>query len=77
MGGGVRKEVAICGRGIKYNHSARLPTSWTLQSNGSDVGNGDGNEVADDKEADGKGAKSNGNGDKGGGQESKRAMVRA
>jgi hypothetical protein len=33
---GVRKEVAVCGRAIKWDHSTWLPTSLTQQTNGND-----------------------------------------
>ncbi len=49
--GGVRKEVAIYGWVIKYNCSTWLPTSLTPQSNGNDVGDGNGNKVASNKRA--------------------------
>ncbi len=71
-----RKEVAICGRVIKYDCSTWLPTSLTPQSNGNDMGNGNGKEVAGNKEGDGKGGKRNGNGDKGGRQATQRTTAR-
>jgi hypothetical protein len=48
-GGGGRKEVAICSRAIKFDCSAQLPTSLTLQSNGNDVGDSDGSDGYDDE----------------------------
>ena len=48
-------QVAICGRVIKFDRSARSPTSSTQQSNSSDVGNGNSNKVSGNKEGDGKG----------------------
>ncbi len=56
------------------NRSARSPNFSTQQSNGNYVGNGDGNKVARDEESDGKGGKSNGDGNEGGGRATKRAM---
>ncbi len=76
-GGGVRKEVATCSRVIKYNHSARLPTFSTPQSNGNDVDNGNGNKVRGDKEGDGKGGKSHGSGNKDEGRATNRVTARA
>jgi hypothetical protein len=69
-GGGGREEIAICDWAIKFNHFIQLPTSLMPQSNGNDLGYGDNNEVAGDKEDNGGGCKSNGdgNGDKDGGQ---------
>ncbi len=49
----------------------------TPQSNGNDVGNGNDNEVVSNKEGDGKGCKSNGDGNKGGVQATKRATAMA
>jgi hypothetical protein len=48
-GGEHRKEVAIFGQAIKFDHSARSPTSLTLQSNGNDVGNGNGRDGYNNK----------------------------
>jgi hypothetical protein len=68
FGGGGRKEVAICDRVIKFDCTARSPTSSIPQSNGDDMGNDNGNEVASNKEGDGKRGKSNGDGNEDGGQ---------
>jgi hypothetical protein len=61
-------QVAICGRVIEFNCSTRWPTSLTQQSNSNDVGNGNSNKVAGNKEGDGKAGKGNGGSNKGGGQ---------
>ncbi len=44
IGGGYREEVAICSWAIKFDHSARSPTSLTPQSNSNDVGNSNGSD---------------------------------
>jgi hypothetical protein len=61
-GGWGKKEVAIFGQAIKFDCSFRSPTSLTPHSNGNDVGNGNGNKVAGDKEDNGEGGKSDGDG---------------
>jgi hypothetical protein len=66
VGGGVRKEGAICGGVIEYDCSTQLSTSSTQQSNGDDVGNGNGKDVASYEEGDGEVGKSDGDGNKGG-----------
>ncbi len=48
-GGGGRKEVAIFGQAVKFDHSAWSPTSLTPQSNGNDVGNGNGRDGYNNK----------------------------
>ncbi len=53
------------------------PTSLTPQSNGNHVDNGNGSEVAGNKEGDGKGSKSNGNSDECGECATKRVRERA
>ncbi len=61
-------QVAICGWAIEFDRSIRSPTSSTQQSNSNDVGDGDGNEVAGNKEVDGEGGNRNGDSNEGGGQ---------
>jgi hypothetical protein len=49
FGGGGRKEVAICGQVIELDCSAQSPSSLTMQSNGNDVGDGNGSDGYVDK----------------------------
>jgi hypothetical protein len=60
--------VSIFGWVIKFDCSALSPTSSTQQSNSNDVGNGNSNEVGDNKEGNEEGSYGNGDGNKGGGQ---------
>jgi hypothetical protein len=61
-------QVAICGQAIEFDRSARSPTSLTQQSNRNNMGDGDGNKVAGNKEGDDEGGIGNGDGGKGGRQ---------
>jgi hypothetical protein len=61
-------QVAICSQAIEFDHSLWLPTSSTQKSSSNDVCAGNSNDVAGNKEDDGKDGNGNGDGNQGGGQ---------